>query len=202
MGFLNINGSDGSYPKEYLDHIKNETFKRMDAKGNNDSKVTVNEAYKDLDIGSMLSGLKKGSPEYNKLNGLTSNVLEILAKYAGKDGKFSPEEWAAFLNGNEWRAVIDTYHSSSNFAKIEMDWVDNSRNSINDGKVTKGEVKVGILNNLAGKNINVDTTGIEALIDKYAGDDGTFTVEEYMKLKNDKQYKEFLNKYNITPFES
>ena len=66
---------------------------------------------------------------------------------------------------------------------------------------SKGAVKAGLLNDLSRKNINIDTTGIEALIDKYAGEDGMFTVEEYTKLKNDKQYKEFLNKYHVVPFD-
>lgn len=201
MGLLNFNYSDNNYSKEYLNGIKNDVFTRMDKNGNSDGKITVNEAYKDLDIGSLLSGLKKGSSEYNRLNGLTSNISQVLAKYAGSDGEFSSKEWADFLNGNEWNAVLDAYHSSSNFSKIEMGWIENSSHSVKDGVVSKGAVKAGLLNDLSRKNINIDTTGIEALIDKYAGEDGMFTVEEYIKLKNDKQYKEFLNKYHVVPFD-
>ena len=87
MGLLNFNYSDNNYSKEYLNGIKNDVFTRMDKNGNSDGKITVNEAYKDLDIGSLLSGLKKGSSEYNRLNGLTSNISQVLAKYAGSDDK-------------------------------------------------------------------------------------------------------------------
>lgn len=201
MGLLNFNYSDNNYSKEYLSSIKNDVFTKMDKNGNSDGKITVNEAYKDLNIGSLLSGLKKGSSEYNRLNGLTSNISQVLAKYAGADGEFSSKEWADFLNGNEWNAVLDAYHSSSNFAKIEMGWIENSKHSVKDGAVSKVAVKAGLLNDLSRKNINIDTTEIEALVDKYAGDDGMFTVEEYTKLKNDKQYKEFLDKYHVVPFD-
>ena len=214
MSLLNFNYSDNNYSKEYLNGIKNDVFTRMDKNGNSDGKITVNEAYKDLDIGSLLSGLNKGSSEAleNAMshfeNSKTEEAIkaqdkakEVLAKYAGSDGEFSSKEWADFLNGNEWNAVLDAYHSSSNFSKIEMGWIENSSHSVKDGVVSKGAVKAGLLNDLSRKNINIDTTGIEALIDKYAGEDGMFTVEEYTKLKNDKQYKEFLNKYHVVPFD-
>lgn len=204
MGFLNFNSISAKYSNEYLNLIKNDAFTRIDSKkngGNGDKKVSVNEAYNDLDVGSLLSGLKQGSSEYNRLTGLTNNLPQILAAYAGNDGEFTPLEWAEFLNGKEWGAVLDAYHSSSNFAKIEMGWVDNSKNSNKDGTVTKSEVRLGITNNLANEGkINVDTTEIEALIDKYAGEDGKFTVAEYVNLKSDPQYKAFLKEHQVTPF--
>lgn len=103
----------------------------------------------------------------------------------------------AILNGKEWGNVLNAYHSSSNFAKLEMGWIDNQH--IKDGKTTKGEVKVGILNNIAQSGRKLDTTEIEAIIDKYAGNDGIFSIEEYTNLKNDKTYKNFLNKNNVSP---
>ena len=66
--------------------------------------------------------------------------------------------------------------------------------------ITKGEIKVGILNNLLTNGVNIDTKEIEAIIDKYAGDDGTFTHKEYMALKEDPVYKDILNQYGVTPW--
>ena len=198
-----INGaSDGNkYPQQYLNEINDVLTNRMDGNGDKkDGKVTVSEAYNDLNIGSLLSGLKEGSNEYNMLKALTDKIPETLKKYAGSDGIFQAEEWADFLNGNEWGAVIDQYHSSSNFSKIEMGWIDNTKGMIPDGSVTKGEVKVGLLNKVIAINPNFDTTRIENLVDKYAGEDGTFTVEEYTAMKNDPEYKAFLNQFRVVPF--
>lgn len=117
MGFLNFNNLFNRYSDEYLSMIKNISFTNMDSKkngGNGDKKVTVNEAYNDLDVGSLLSGLKQGSSEYNRLKGLTQNLPQVLASYAGSDGEFSALEWADFLNGKEWGAVLDAYHSPKN----------------------------------------------------------------------------------------
>ena len=89
--------------QEYLDGIKNEAFKRIDGNGNNDGKVTIDEALKDLKD-TVLSQMK------NK-NQLSVNINEILKQYAGADKTFSAEEWAAFLNGNEWNNVLKQYRS-------------------------------------------------------------------------------------------
>ena len=121
-----INNSN-NYPKDYLNSIQNDVFKRIDGKengGNGDGKISVNEVYNDLNIGSLLNGLAPYSKEYTKLKSLTDNIPAALQKYAGNDGIFTATEWANFLNGNEWDEVLDTYHSSSNFAKIEMGWID------------------------------------------------------------------------------
>lgn len=79
-----------------------------------------------------------------------------------------------------------------------MSWIDNKH--IKDGMTTKGEVKVGLLNSLNTKGYNINTTGIETIVDKYSGEDGTFSLEEYMALKNDDTYKTFLDKYNVSPY--
>lgn len=189
----------GNYSKEYLDLV-NQTFERMDNKdrgGNGDGKVQVNEALKDLNLPDLISGQNK--EEASKLSRLTKNIPEILSKYAGEDGEFSAQEWADFINGEEWGAVLDAWHSSSKKAQIEMNWIDNAHMPP-DGKTTKGEVKVGILNNLESRGINVDTSSIEKLIDKYAGEDGIFTLEEYQQMKQDPEYKEFIEKYNVIPW--
>lgn len=184
-----------------MNEINEVLTNRIDGNGDKkDGKVTINEAYNDLNIGSLLSGLKEGSNEYNKLKALTDKVPEALKKYAGTDGIFQAEEWADFLNNNEWGAVLDQYHSSSNFSKIEMSWIDNTKGMIPDGNVTKGEVKVGLLNKVIAINPNFDTTRIENLVDKYAGKDGIFTVEEYTAMKNDPEYKAFLNQFRVAPF--
>lgn len=192
---------DGNYSNDYLNGIKTETFTRMDSTengGNGDGKVSIQEAFNDLNIGSLLAGQRP--EEAAKLMEAASKIPEALAKYAGDDGVFNAQEWADFLNGSEWGNVLDIWHNSSKMAELEMGWIDNASTSANDGFTTKGEVKVGILNNLMVNNKNVDTTEIEALIDQYAGADGTFTKEEYMALKSDPKYKAFLKEHNVVPF--
>ena len=190
-----INGQ--KWDSGYLNDIKNHAFKRMDGAGDKDGKVTIKEALNDLNIGSLLSG--QNEADTAKIKAAADKIPEVLAKYAGEDGTFSAEEWANFLNGNEWGAVLDAWHSSGKDAKLEMSWIDNAH-GYPDKAVTKGEVKVGILNNLLAQNVNIDTTEIEAIIDKYAGEDGTFTHKEYMALREDPAYKEILNKYHVTPW--
>ncbi len=193
---MTINGS--KYSKEYLNSITQVFQSRIDA--NKDGKVTLDEAYKDINVSGLLAGLKEGSTEYIRLKVLTDKIPEAMKTYAGADGILQEEEWAEFLNGEEWGNVLDAYHSSSNFSKIEMGWIDNSEGMINDGQVTKGEVKAGIFNNLDIQNKRYYTAEIENLIDSYAGSDGAFTVEEYTALKNDPTYKDLLEKTNVRPF--
>jgi hypothetical protein len=175
--------------------------------GKKDGKVTVNEAYKDLQVGSLFADLKEGSQEYNRLKALTDKIPEALSKYAGKDGVFQAKEWADFLNGKEWGQVLDAYHSSSNFAQLEMKWIDNSKGAYNDGNITKGEVKVGLFNSLEKTKLpaNCDKEAIrnklEDIVEKYVGDDGVFTLEEYTKMKNDPEYKQLLKEYHLYPFD-
>ena len=190
----NIQGN--KYPDSYLKGIENETFKRIDNAGNKDGKVTVDEAYKDLDIPGLLSG--QNEQDAAKIKKASANIKSVLERYAGNDGIFSAQEWADFLNGDEWDAVMDSWHSSGKKAELEMKWTDMEH--IQDRRITKGEVKVGILNNLLFKNINVNTKNIEILIDKYAGNDGTFTLKEYQAMKNDPEYKNFIEKYNVVPW--
>lgn len=188
------------FSQDYLNSIKNEAFPRIDSKdryGNGDGKITVDEVYKDLEIGRLFYGLKEDSDEYNRLKTYTDRIPEAIVEYSGEDEEFTPEEWAKFLNGEEWGDVIDAYHSSSNFAQLEMGWIDNQ--GIQDGILGKGEVKVGILNNIAQSGRKFDTTEIEAIVDKYAGDDGIFSVEEYTALKNDETYSTFLKENCVSP---
>lgn len=190
-----VNGQ--KWDSAYLKGIQNETFKRMDGAGNKDGKVTVNEALNDLNIASLLSG--QNEADAAKIKAAAEKIPEVLAKYAGQDGEFTAEEWANFLNGQEWGTVLDAWHSSGKDAKLEMNWIDNAH-GIPDKAVTKGEVKVGILNNLLARGVDIDTTEIEAVIDKYAGEDGIFTHKEYMALREDPAYKDIVNKYGVTPW--
>ncbi len=189
--------SGQKWDSAYLNGIQNETFKRMDGAGNKDCKVTVDEALKNLNIGSLLSG--QNEADTAKIKAAADKIPDVLAKYAGQDGEFTAEEWANFLNGQEWGAVLDAWHSSGKDARFEMNWIDNAH-GFPDKAVTKGEVKVGILNNLLARGVDIDTTEIEAVIDKYAGEDGTFTQKEYMALREDPVYKDILNQYGVTPW--
>ncbi len=196
------NNSEANYPKEYLKGIKDTTLPRMDEAGNGDGKVTVDEALNDLNIGGLLNG--QNADDTKKIKTAGKNIEQVLTKYAGTDGEFSAQEWADFLNSDEWGSVLDAWDSSEQKAKLEMDWIDNAHMS--DGMTTKGEVKVGILNNLLynkdkyGMNVPTNTSEIEALIDKYASKDGTFTLQEYQQMKNDPAYKQFTEQYNVTPW--
>lgn len=195
------NVSNQNFDNEYLKSIKDFVFTRADSTengGNGDGKMNISEALNDLHIGSLLSGLNPSSNEYKELKSLTDKIPNALNKYAGSDGIFQAEEWANFLNGNEWGAVLDKFHSSSNYAKMEMGWVDNNKHAYQDGKTTKGEVKVQIIQNFAKHYPTEDNTivsKIESIIDKYSGIDGTFTVNEYTQMLNDPTYKAFLKKY-------
>lgn len=199
QGGVMTNTVNNKYPSSYLKDIENNALKRMDNTengGNGDGKVSVDEALADLNIASLING--QNQKDAKAISVASSDILEVLTQYAGEDGIFDAQEWAEFLNGEEWNEVIEAYNSSGKKAEIEMNWVDNR--GIKDGKTTKGEVKVGILNNLQDNGYHIDTTEIEALIDKYAGNDGTFTLEEYQKMKSDKKYQEFIEKYNVTPW--
>ena len=193
-----VNKSEKSkWDSEYLKEIENKALKQMDNSGNQDGKVTVEEALKDLNIEDLLSG--QNETDTAKIKAKADKIYEVLTRYAGQDGEFTAEEWANFLNGQEWGAVLDAWHSSGKDANLEMNWIDNAH-GIPDKAVTKGEVKVGILNNLLARGVDIDTTEIEAIIDKYAGEDGTFTQKEYMALREDPVYKDILNQYGITPW--
>ena len=187
------------FSQNYLADIKNITFNRMDSSkngGNGDGQVDINEAFNDLDIGSLLSG--QNLEDSLKIMKAAENIGDALSEYAGEDSIFSEEEWANFINGDEWGSVLDAWHNSSKKAELEMRWINNAH--IEDGNVTKGELKVGIYNNLWKQGLDISTDSIESLIDEYAGDDGIFTEEEYMALKQDDEYKSFVEKYNVTPW--
>jgi len=186
----------------YLDSV-NEAMNDNDKTfGNGDGKFTVDEAYASLDIGNLLNGQNEQDAE--KIQTAAQNIKQTLAEYAGDDGVFSTVEWANFINGKEWGDVLDAWHSSGKKAQMEMNWTDEA--GIQDGKMTKGEVKAGILNNIAylqsqGElSSSVDTTEIEALIDEYAGDDGVFTLEEYQNLRKNSKYKKFTFELGVTPW--
>lgn len=192
---------NNEYPQSYLADIEKQALKRMDDNGNKDGKVTVNEALKELNISSLLAG--QNEADTAKIQKTAANIESVLKQYAGDDGEFNAKEWANFLNGKEWGAVLDAWHSSGKKTKLEMQWTDQAH--IPDMKVTKGEVKVGILNNLLNNqrlynDKKVDTTQIEALIDKYAGPDGTFTFEEFHQMKNDPIYKQFVEQNHVVPW--
>ena len=98
------------YPQEYLNEIKNSAFKRMDLKkngGNGDGKISIGEALNDLNIDFLRNdGYFQSKQSKNKFENAVSNLPSILANYAGDDKEFSPQEWAEFINGKEWREVL------------------------------------------------------------------------------------------------
>jgi len=191
--------NDGSFDAAYLKGIKDEVLPRMDSTlngGNGDGVADVEEAYRDLNPEMVFRGIEKNSAAYKKLRGYVDKIEGALEEYAGKDGKFTAEEWAQFLNGEEWGNVLDVYrtHSSeyppNKGLKAEL-------SQLEDGPLTKGELKVSIFTALHKKGSNPNTENIEYLIDEFAGEDGTFSEEEYEKLNNCAAYKRFLKRYRI-----
>lgn len=188
---------ENKYPASYLNEIKNGALKRMDTNG--DGKVNVDEAFKSLDIASLISG--QDEKDAQKIKAAAKQIPEVLAKYAGNDKQFSAEEWADFLNGKEWDTVMDAWHSSGVKAKLEMEWTDNAHHK--DGSTTKGEVKAGLFNSAVSK-LKQTPSGllqkINDIVEKYVGDDGIFSLTEYMQMKNDPEYKQLQSQYNMYPW--
>ena len=101
-----VNKSEKSkWDSEYLKEIENKALKQMDNSGNQDGKVTVEEALKYLNIEDLLSG--QNEVDATKIKAAAEKISEVLTKYAGQDKEFSAEEWANFLNGQEWGAVLN-----------------------------------------------------------------------------------------------
>lgn len=188
------------YSNVYLNGVRQALSENADGNGGKkDGMVTVQEALNSLDIGGMLYGIQQGTQEYNNLKTLADNIPQALQKYAEKDGVFQAQEWADFLNGNEWGQFLDSYSSSSKCLKQEMQKIEQSQEGFKDGLLSKGELKVGIINNLRKIAPFINTAMIESIIDKYAGQDGIFSVEEYAALKKDPCYDLFLKTFKVSP---
>lgn len=196
-GFVNCTGFS-SLRSGYSKASQNPLV-RMDSKangGNGDGKASVDEALKDLNIQALFQGLEENSDEYKNLKKYTDKIPAALAKYAGNDNEFTDEEWDKFLNSEEWSKVIDTHKQSSNYAEIEMGWVDN--NQTKDSVVTSVEVKAEIYSKFARTHASEDSSILKIvseLIDKYAGSDNKFTKEEYINMLKDSTYSNFMKKY-------
>ena len=172
----NLNAAN-KFSKSYLNSCAN-NLKGLDANG--DGKVSLEEFKEKLSIFD--------DKELNE------QAKDLMSKFVDNDGCVTAEGYAQWLNSEEYGKILDKYKSSTTFSEIEMDMIENSQDSFKDGKITKGEVKVDLLNRLPD---GVDGSKMEALIDKYAGKDGIFTVEEYTKLKNNPEFKAFLKEHNI-----
>ena len=178
---MNDIGNGAKYSQEYLNSVKNVLANRIDGNGGDkDNKVTIKEAYNDLNIGDLLSSLKDGSNEYNKLKALTDNIPNVLTKYAGSDGVFKTEEWADFINGKEWGAVLDLFHSLKNSAKTEKS--EAILKKIDNTEFLKKDEKQVIKDKL------------KAIAKRYAGRDYRFTIMEYNVMLNDREYQDLKNK--------
>ena len=200
---MTTSGVGGSnFPEQYLAEIKNTLQNNDKQYGNGDGQLDINEAYSSLDVASLLAN--QNSADAEKIKTSSADIQDVLKKYAGKDGVFSAQEWAEFLNGEEWGAVLKAWHSSSGKAKLEMAWIDQA-NSTKDGKVAQGEITSSLINNLIAQgkkleNLDNEKTFLADIVAKYAGADGVFTLEEYQALKADKDYQEFVNKNHIVPW--
>lgn len=191
-----------SFSSSYLNSIRQTFNSRIDGNtdGKKDGKITVAEAYRDLNISDMLSGLNPSSQEYNRIKSATDRVPQALRNYAGSDGVFTENEWANFLNGAEWGAALDAYHSTSRWAEHEMSSIDEA--SDRNGRVSVGEVKAGLLNSISETYSSFNTTELEAIVDNYAGNDGIFSKEEYTRMLNDPKYRNIINQTGATPYYS
>lgn len=193
-------GISNRYSNEYLNAVRQAMAANIDGNGGKkDGKVTVQEALNSLNIGGILYGIKEDTQEYKNLKTLADNIPQTVQKYAGKDGVFQAYEWANFLNGNEWGQFLELHRSSSKSLKQEMQKIEQSQEGFKDGLLSKGELKVGIINNLRKIAPFINTAMIESIIDKYAGQDGIFSVEEYAALKKDPCYDLFLKTFKVSP---
>ena len=184
----NIN--QNNYSEAYLNTIENVVFQRMDSirnGGNGDGKVSVNEAYNDLNISGMLSG--QNEEDTAKIKNAAKNIQQVLAQYAGEDGVFNSREWAEFLNGKEWQGVLDAWHSSEQITQYKI-------------ITTKDKLRNRLLIGLQSLDAFKVYHNIEKLLDQYAGEDGAFTIKEYQDLKADPEYKEFIKRYHSMPFDN
>ena len=209
--------NSGNYSLDYLNDIKKNQLDKGDLKengGDGDGNLSVNEAFNNLALDSVFNHLSGDGAE-EKLNGIKSNVGNVLAKYAGDDGNFSAQEYADFLNGDEWNSVlswldevdnafygeVETQKDALKLSQDEKQELRQEMNFIeqdyyNDGVLSKGEFTVHILNDLFQRGVDVDTSEIETLIDKYAGKNGSFGAKEYYLLKQDETFKNFLQNTN------
>ena len=87
-----------------------------------------------------------------------------------------------------------------NYVKIHLQRNDKEYGN-GDGKVTIGEIGSSLWNNLV-TNVHMPSESqhkfITETLKKYAKDDGTFSLEEYQALKQDKEYKTFIQKNDLT----
>lgn len=112
------------FSQDYLNSIKNEAFPRIDSKdryGNGDGKITVDEVYKDLEIGRLFYGLKEDSDEYNRLKTFTDKIPEALVEYSGDDAIFSVEEYTALKNDETYSTFLKENCVSPLYKKEEIE---------------------------------------------------------------------------------
>ena len=207
-----------TYDAGYLKSIKDVAFKRMDNAGTKDGKISVEEAYKDLDIGFMLEG--QNATDTFKIASSTSDIPEVLKKYAGKDGEFSAKEWANFLNGDEWGEALEAWHSSEKMAELEKDWAEAENlyyqeiedvafkrmdaYGNKDGKITIDEALADLdIASLLEDQSAIDTikifssaSKIPEALEKYAGGDGEFSAKEWASFLNGDEWGEVLDAWH------
>jgi hypothetical protein len=116
--------------------------------------------------------------EINKKGGV--NVNKFLAYYALANS--ATEEWADFINGKEWGAVLDLFHSLKNSAKTEKSGA--ILKKIDNTEILKKDEKQVIKDKL------------KAIAKRYAGRDYRFTIMEYNVMLNDLEYQALKNKLN------
>lgn len=182
--------------------------------GNRDGKVSTEEMKADFQrlhngiLNAQDYAMKKepacraqAAQDKSDLNSAYSKIPKLIEKYAGADKVFSGQECANLINSKEWNAYLNVWHNSVGDANIEMEWIDSAH--IKDGRTTKGEVKVGLFNSIAKdapKLANKLMSKIDNLVEKYVGDDGVFSIKEYMQMKNDPEYKQMELKTGMYPW--
>lgn len=103
----------GKYSPDYLKAIRENLVNNADGNGGRkDGRITLRESYNSLDVGSLFSGLEKGSFEYNRLGHYASKIPAALQKYAGDDGTFTVEEYTALKNNKVYKNFLDQYNVS------------------------------------------------------------------------------------------
>ena len=128
MGIFGINGYNNAvqgqprneYSQEYLLGCS-QSLQIADKCGDNDGQASLQEVYTLLGVKSMLDIVKKDNDnsKYLMMKDLINNLPNVLAKYAGNDGYFTPEEYADFVNNSEeWTQILSIYTSTTAYKDI------------------------------------------------------------------------------------
>jgi len=191
--------AQNKFGQEYIDSMQSYTS-GQDIDG--DGKTTAEDMYQSRI--NLHNDLFSHDPELMaKGQELAEKYKQAWQLYSNSDGSIEGYNAALALNSDTFKKLDEEYATLHDqamyyFEGQEMQQIDAT--GITDGQVTKGEVKVS--NNDFYEKINTKEGSDEkmqdiiaqeeALIDKFSGDDGVFSAEEYHQYQNSDEHKELL----------